>query len=69
MNTCTYLATRGKAMGNIIENKILRDIVITELEKYHTLIVRNGLEGRERVEELIEILEDDDDNGQRLINA
>ena len=56
-------------MGNVIDNKVLRDIVIMELEKYHTIIVTNGLEGRERVEELIEILEDDDDNGQRLVNS
>lgn len=53
----------------IIDNKILRDIVITELEKYRKIIVDQGLEGRERVDELIEILEEDDDNGQRIIKA
>lgn len=55
--------------NKIIDNKILRDIVITELEKYRKIIVDQGLEGRERVDELIEILEEDDDNGQRIIKA
>ncbi len=50
----------------VIDNKILRDIVITELEKYRKLIVDQGLEGLERVDELIDILEADDDNGERL---
>lgn len=50
----------------VIDNKILRDIVITELEKYRKLIVDQGLEGLERVDELIGILEADDDNGERL---
>lgn len=41
----------------IIGNDILRDIVITELEKYRKLLVEQGLEGREKLDELIEILE------------
>lgn len=53
-------------VDRIIDNKILRDIVITELEKYRKLIVDQGLEGLERVDELIGILEADDDNGERL---
>ena len=56
-------------MDRIIDNKVLRDIVITELEKYRKLIVDQGLEGLERVDELIGILEEDDDNGERLIQT
>ena len=46
-------------MDKIIDNDILRDIVITELEKYRKLLVEQGLEGRERLDELIEILENE----------
>ena len=53
-------------MDNIIDNKILRDIIITELEKYQRILIKYGLEGRERVDELIDILEADDDNGKRF---
>lgn len=64
---CVNLTNRSKSMvDRIIDNKILRDIVITELEKYRKLIVDQGLEGLERVDELIGILEADDDNGERL---
>jgi hypothetical protein len=44
-------------MDKIIDNAVLRDIVITELEKYRKLLVEQGLEGREKLDELIEILE------------
>jgi hypothetical protein len=45
------------AADKIIGNDILRDMVITELEKYRKLIIEQGLEGREKLDELIEILE------------
>ena len=51
-------------VNKIIDNDILRDMVISELEKFRKLLVEQGLEGRERVDELIEILENED-NGER----
>jgi hypothetical protein len=45
------------AADKIIGNDILRDMVITELEKYRKMLVEQGLEGREKLDELIEILE------------
>jgi hypothetical protein len=45
------------AADKIIGNDILRDMVISELEKYRKLIIEQGLEGREKLDELIEILE------------
>lgn len=44
----------------VIDNDVLRDMVIAELEKYRKLLIEYGLEGRERLDELIEILEDED---------
>jgi hypothetical protein len=46
-------------MDKIIDNAVLRDMVISELEKYRKLIVEQGLEGREKLDELIEILENE----------
>jgi hypothetical protein len=43
----------------IIDNAVLRDMVISELEKYRKLIIEQGLEGREKLDELIEILENE----------
>lgn len=51
-------------VNKIIDNDILRDMVISELEKFRKLLVEQGLEGRERLDELIEILENED-NGER----
>jgi hypothetical protein len=45
------------AADKIIGNDILRDMVITELEKYRKMLIEQGLEGREKLDELIEILE------------
>jgi hypothetical protein len=45
------------AADKIIGNDILRDMIITELEKYRKMLVEQGLEGREKLDELIEILE------------
>ena len=44
----------------LIDNEILIDIIITELEKYRKLIIEQGLDGQERVDELLDILNDDD---------
>jgi hypothetical protein len=52
-------------MDKIIDNAVLRDIVITELEKYRKLLVEQGLEGREKLDELIEILEHENSVGER----
>jgi hypothetical protein len=43
----------------VIGNDILRDMVISELEKYRKLVIEQGLEGREKLDELIEILENE----------
>jgi hypothetical protein len=49
----------------IIDNAVLRDMVISELEKYRKLIIEQGLEGREKLDELIEILENEHNIGER----
>lgn len=51
----------------MIDNDILRDMVITELEKFRKMLVEQGLEGREKLDELIEILENEN-NGERISN-
>lgn len=46
----------------IVDSQILRDVVITELEKYRDLLIELGREGYEKVDELIDILEEEDGN-------
>lgn len=46
----------------IINSQILRDVVITELEKYKSLLIELGREGYEKVDELIGMLEEE--NGE-----
>lgn len=47
-------------MDKIIDSKILRDIVLLELDKYKHLLIELGREGYEKVDELIQMLEDED---------
>jgi hypothetical protein len=56
--------------SNITDSKILRDIIITELEKYHKLLLEQGLEEQERVHELIGMLKEENRkaNGNRTKN-
>jgi hypothetical protein len=58
-------------MTMYIDNKIIRDMVIIELEKYKKLLTELGQEGYEKVDELICILEEEnndnnEDNRERV---
>lgn len=46
--------------NKIIDSKVLRDVVILELDKYKHLLIELNREGYEKVDELIQMLEDED---------
>jgi len=48
----------------IINSHILRDVVITELEKYKSLLIELGREGYEKIDELILMLEEENENNR-----